>query len=76
MITEGDRPKPPELISLYAAIPAVFGTLKEEFQVGVAPQTTSYDSRKRYATALSPDRPRCEPRQVTPSRSTKAEAPW
>jgi len=33
MITEGDRPKPPELINLYAAIPAVFGTLKEEFQV-------------------------------------------
>ncbi len=33
MITEGDRPKPPELVSLYAAIPAVFGTLKEEFQV-------------------------------------------
>lgn len=28
MITEGERPKPPELISLYAAIPAVFGTLK------------------------------------------------
>jgi hypothetical protein len=33
MITEGDRPKPPELLSLYAAIPAAFGTLKEEFQV-------------------------------------------
>ncbi|MGA8521120.1 MAG: hypothetical protein WB735_23965, partial [Pseudonocardiaceae bacterium] len=33
MITEGDRPKPSELVSLYAAIPAVFRTLKEEFQV-------------------------------------------
>ena len=33
MITEGDRPKPPELLSLYAAIPEAFGTLKEEFQV-------------------------------------------
>ena len=33
MITEGDRPKPPELVSLYAATSAVFRTLKEEFQV-------------------------------------------
>lgn len=33
MITEGDRPKPPELVGLYAAIPAVFVMLKEEFQV-------------------------------------------
>jgi hypothetical protein len=33
MITEGDRPKPPELVSLYAATSAVFRILKEEFQV-------------------------------------------
>jgi hypothetical protein len=33
MITEEDRPKPPELIDLYAATSAVFRTLKEEFQV-------------------------------------------
>lgn len=33
MITEEDRPKPPELVNLYAATPAVFRTLKEEFQV-------------------------------------------
>ncbi|MDQ2883338.1 MAG: hypothetical protein M3Y48_19780 [Actinomycetota bacterium] len=33
MITEGDRPKPPELLGLYAATPAVFGILKNEFQV-------------------------------------------
>jgi hypothetical protein len=33
MITEEDRPKPPELVGLYAAIPEVFRTLKEEFQV-------------------------------------------
>jgi hypothetical protein len=33
MITEGDRSKPPELVSLYAATSAVFRTLKEEFQV-------------------------------------------
>jgi hypothetical protein len=33
MITEEDRPKPPELVNLYAAIPEVFRTLKEEFQV-------------------------------------------
>jgi hypothetical protein len=33
MITEEDRPKPPELVDLYAATSAVFWTLKEEFQV-------------------------------------------
>lgn len=33
MITEEDRPKPPELIDLYAATSAAFRTLKEEFQV-------------------------------------------
>lgn len=33
MITEEDRPKPPELISLYAAAAAAFEALKEEFQV-------------------------------------------
>jgi len=33
MITEEDRPKPPELLDLYTAIPEVFSTLKEEFQV-------------------------------------------
>jgi hypothetical protein len=33
MITEEDRPKPPELVSLYAATSEAFGMLKEEFQV-------------------------------------------
>jgi hypothetical protein len=33
MITEEDRPKPPELVSLYAATLEVFGMLKEDFQV-------------------------------------------
>jgi predicted dinucleotide-utilizing enzyme len=33
MITEDDRPKPLELVSLYAATSIVFRTLKEEFQV-------------------------------------------
>jgi hypothetical protein len=33
MITEEDRPKPPELISLYAATSEAFETLKAEFQV-------------------------------------------
>lgn len=33
MITEEDRPKPPELISLYAETPQVFLVLKEEFQI-------------------------------------------
>lgn len=33
MITEDDRPKPPELVNLYAATSVVFRTLKEEFQV-------------------------------------------
>jgi hypothetical protein len=33
MITEEDRPKPPELLSLYAATAEAFGMLKEEFQV-------------------------------------------
>jgi hypothetical protein len=33
MITEEDRPKPPELVSLYAAASEAFRTLKEEFQV-------------------------------------------
>ncbi|MBV9161738.1 MAG: hypothetical protein JO309_05160 [Pseudonocardiales bacterium] len=33
MITEEDRPKPPELVSLYAATAEAFKTLKEEFQV-------------------------------------------
>lgn len=33
MITEEDRPKPPELVRLYAATPEVFRTLKEQFQV-------------------------------------------
>lgn len=33
MLTEEDRPKPPELVSLYAATAEAFGTLKEEFQV-------------------------------------------
>lgn len=33
MITEEDRPKPPELVDLYAATSTVFSTLKEEFQV-------------------------------------------
>ncbi|MGH3752073.1 MAG: hypothetical protein ACRDRP_05140 [Pseudonocardiaceae bacterium] len=33
MMTEEDRPKPPELVSLYAATPEVFRVLKKEFQV-------------------------------------------
>ncbi|MGH3719369.1 MAG: hypothetical protein ACRDRI_11140 [Pseudonocardiaceae bacterium] len=33
MITEDDRPKPPELVSLHAAASEAFGTLKQEFQV-------------------------------------------
>lgn len=33
MITEDERPKPPELVSLYAATPEAFRILKEEFQV-------------------------------------------
>jgi hypothetical protein len=33
MITEEDRPKPPELVNLYTETLAVFRTLKEEFQV-------------------------------------------
>ncbi|MGH3831808.1 MAG: hypothetical protein ACRDRS_15400 [Pseudonocardiaceae bacterium] len=33
MITEDDRPKPPELVSLYAATSDMFRTLKEEFRV-------------------------------------------
>ncbi|HET9254789.1 MAG TPA: hypothetical protein VFO16_06255 [Pseudonocardiaceae bacterium] len=33
MITEDDRPKPPELVSLYAETPAAFRILKDEFQV-------------------------------------------
>jgi hypothetical protein len=33
MITEEDRAKPPELVSLYAATSAAFKILKEEFQV-------------------------------------------
>ena len=33
MITEDDRPKPSELVSLYAATSTVFSTLKDEFQV-------------------------------------------
>jgi hypothetical protein len=33
MITEEDRPKPPELVNLYAETLAAFRTLKEEFQV-------------------------------------------
>jgi hypothetical protein len=33
MITGEDRPKPSELISLYAATSAAFRTLKEEFEV-------------------------------------------
>ncbi len=33
MITEEERPKPQELVNLYAATPEAFRTLKEEFQV-------------------------------------------
>jgi hypothetical protein len=33
VITEEGRPKPPELVRLYAATPRAFRTLKEEFQV-------------------------------------------
>lgn len=33
MITEDDRPKPPELVGLHAETPRIFRTLKAEFQV-------------------------------------------
>ena len=33
VITEEERPKPQELVNLYAATPEAFRTLKEEFQV-------------------------------------------
>jgi hypothetical protein len=43
MITEEDRPKPPELVSLHAQTPQIFRTLKEEFQVPDTYELVLYD---------------------------------
>jgi hypothetical protein len=49
MITDQDRAKPPELVSLYAATSAAFKTLKEEFQV---PDTEEFQVPDTYELAL------------------------
>jgi hypothetical protein len=53
MITEEDRPKPPELLDLYTAIPEVFSTLKEEFQVPDTYELVLHDDDDTKADALT-----------------------